>query len=48
MFLYASNHPKIKAQTNIKNAQNLTPLALSAKLAREEIFTKMLEINAMV
>ena len=48
MFLYASNHPKKKAHSNIKNAQELTPINLAAKLGREDIFTKMLEINVMV
>lgn len=48
MFLYASNHPKTKAESNIKNAQELTPINLAAKLGRKEIFTKMLEVNVMV
>jgi len=48
MFLYASNHPKTKAHSNIKNAQELTPINLAAKLGRKEIFTKMLEVNVMV
>lgn len=48
MYLYASNHPKKKAHSYIKNAQELTPINLAAKLGREEIFTKMLEINVMV
>ena len=48
MFLYASNHPKKKAFTNTKNAQGLTPFNLAAKLARKDIFTRMLEINAIV
>ena len=48
MFMYASNHPIRKAHSNIKNAQELTPINLAAKLGREELFTKMLEINVMV
>ena len=48
MFLYASNHPIKKAETNIKNSQELTPINLAAKLGRKDIFTKMLEINVKV
>ncbi len=48
MFLYASNHPKKKALTSIVNKQGLTPFNLSAKLARKDMFTKMLEINEIV
>ena len=48
MFLYASNHPKKKAQANIKNGQDLTPINLAAKLGRKDIFTKILEINVVV
>jgi len=48
MFLYASNHTKKKALTSTVNKQGLTPFNLSAKLARKEMFTKMLEINEIV
>lgn len=48
MFMYASNHPKKKANLSLKNAQGLTPFNLAAKLARLEIFTQMLEINEIV
>lgn len=48
MFLYASNHPKKKAETGTVNKQGLTPFNMSAKLARTEMFKKMLEINEIV
>ncbi len=48
MFLYASNHPKSKANLSLKNSQGLTPFNLAAKLAKLEIFTQMLEINEIV
>ena len=48
MFLYASNHPKLKADLTLKNNQGLTPFNLAAKLAKSEIFEKMLEINEIV
>ena len=48
MFLYACNHRKNKALPQIKNSQDLSPFTLAAKLARKEIFTKMLEINERV
>ena len=45
MFLYACNHPKIKAQVNTKNCQRLTPFNLAAKLGRIDMFSKILELN---
>lgn len=46
--MYASNHPVKKAELKTKNAQGLSPFNLAAKLARSEIFTKMLEVNEIV
>lgn len=46
--MYASNHPKKKANLSLKNGQGLTPFNLAAKLAKLEIFTQMLEINEIV
>lgn len=48
MLMYASNHPTCKALLKTKNAQGLTPFNLAAKLARSDIFTKMLEVNEIV
>ncbi len=48
MFLYACNHPKIKAKLNNKNAQGLTPFNLAAKLGRLEMFNKIININVKV
>ena len=44
MFLYACNHPKVKAKLNSKNAQGLTPFNLAAKLGRLEMFNKIINI----
>ncbi len=48
MFQYATNHQKKKALQNIKNNQDLTPITLSAKLGRGELFEKMLELTNIV
>lgn len=45
MFLYACNHPKVKAHVNTKNAQGLTPFNLAAKLGRLDMFERIIELN---
>lgn len=45
MFLYACNHPKLKAKVNTKNSQGITPFNLAAKLGRMDLFTKIIELN---
>ena len=48
MFQYATHHSKRKALLTIKNAQDLTPLNLSAKLGRKELFSQILEFRNIV
>nr|XP_036232016.1 uncharacterized protein LOC106625964 [Bactrocera oleae] len=46
MFGYALRHPKTPAKNGIANHSGLTPLTLSCKLGRAEVFREMLELSA--
>ena len=48
MFKHAVRHSSKKARTDIRNHSDLTPLTLSAKLGRREIFLECLELAHMV
>ena len=48
MFNHAIRHPVQKAQTDIRNNEGLTPLALAAKLGRKELFLQCLELSHVV
>ncbi|CAL1532061.1 unnamed protein product [Lymnaea stagnalis] len=47
MYRYAVRHHKIRAITNIKNKQNLSPLTLACKLGRHSIFREMLDLDSI-
>ena len=46
MFYYAINHPKVKANPNLKNDENLTPLALAAKIGKTKMFSQILKFSS--
>ncbi|XP_076811482.1 transient receptor potential cation channel subfamily V member 6-like [Clavelina lepadiformis] len=46
MYYYAVKHVKSKADPNVMNFTNLSPLALAAKLGRVKMFKKILEISS--
>ena len=48
MLYYVTHHQTKKALNNIKNDQGLTPMTLSAKLGRRDLFEKMLEFTSIV
>ena len=48
MFKHAVRHPTKKAQTDIRNNSDLSPLTLAAKLGRKEIFLECLELSHVV
>lgn len=48
MYSYAVRHPKKKANVEISNEANLTPLTLASKLGRNEIFKEIIELQSVV
>jgi hypothetical protein len=48
MLYYVTHHQKKKALKNIQNNQGLTPMTLSAKLGRRDLFEKMLDFTNIV
>ena len=48
MFGYAVKHHAKKAELEVENAQRLTPLTLSSKLGRNEIFKEIIELQSIV
>ena len=48
MFKHAIRHPSKKANTEIRNNSDLTPLTLAAKLGRKELFIECIELSHVV
>lgn len=48
MFRHAIRHSMKKARIDIRNAADLTPLTLAAKLGRKELFLECLELAQVV
>jgi hypothetical protein len=48
MFNHAIRHPVKKALTDIRNNEGLTPLSLSAKIGRKDLFLQCLELSHVV
>ena len=48
MFAYAVKHHAKKADMELVNGQNLTPLTLASKLGRNEIFKEIIELQSFV
>ena len=48
MFSYAVKHHAKKADMEVLNNQNLTPLTLASKLGRHDIFKEIIELQSMV
>ena len=48
MFGYAVKHHSKRADMEVKNNAQLTPLTLSSKLGRNEIFKEIIELQSIV
>jgi len=48
MFSYAVKHPKKKADIEVRNGQDLSPLTLASKLGRFQLFNKILQLQSQV
>ena len=48
MFGYAVKHHALKADMDIKNNANLTPLTMASKLGRNDIFKEIIELQSNV
>ncbi len=48
MFGYAVKHHAKRADVEVQNDASLTPLTLSSKLGRNEIFKAIIELQSMV
>ena len=48
MFGYAVKHHAKRASVEVQNNATLTPLTLSSKLGRNEIFKEIIELQSMV
>ena len=48
MFGYAVKHHAKKADLEVENNQNLTPLTLASKLGRNNIFKEIIELQSVV
>ena len=48
MFGYTVKHHVLKANMDIKNNANLTPLTLASKLGRNYIFKEIIELQSRV
>jgi len=48
MLTYAVSHHQKRANMEIQNFQNLTPLTLASKLGRKFIFNEIIELHSRV
>lgn len=48
MFSYAAKHPKLKADIEARNAQQLSPLTLASKLGRFRLFNEIIQLQSCV